>query len=147
MRALTRFAQVAAVTAIGMAVAGVAGQAGQARSAVPQKPDDRAIVHVLNRIGFGPAPGDLERVRTIGLAAYIDQQLQPERLDDSRMAARLAAFDTLSKSTQEMAQQYYLPAQMARREAQRQQAAQTPAGSDPSIRRQRRRRTTPRAER
>ena len=133
MRALTRFAQVAAVTAIGMAVAGVAGQAGQARSAVPPKPDDRAIVHVLNRIGFGPAPGDLERVRTIGLSAYIDQQLQPERLDDSRMAARLAAFETLSKSTQEMAQQYYLPAQMARRQAQRQQSAQTPAGSDPSM--------------
>ncbi len=133
MRALTRFAQVATLTAIGMAVTGLAGQAGQPRSAVPQKPDDRAIVHVLNRIGFGPAPGDLERVRTIGLSAYIDQQLQPERLDDSRMAARLAAFETLSKSTQEMAQQYYLPAQMARREAQRQQSAQTPAGSDPSM--------------
>ena len=133
MRAFTRFAQVAAVTAIGMAVAGVAGQAGQSRSAVPQKPDDRAIVHVLNRIGFGPAPGDLERVRTIGLSTYIDQQLQPERLDDSRLAARLAAFETLSKSTQEMAQQYYLPAQMARRQAQRQQSAQTPAASDPSM--------------
>jgi uncharacterized protein (DUF1800 family) len=133
MRALTRFAQVATVTAIGMAVASVVGQAGQARSAVPQEPDDRAIVHVLNRIGFGPAPGDLERVRTIGLSAYIDQQLQPERLNDSRMGARLASFETLSKSTQEMAQQYYLPAQMVRREAQRQQSAQTPAGSDPSM--------------
>ena len=133
MRALTRFAQVAAVTAIGVSVAGVAGQAGQSRSSVPQKPDDRAIVHVLNRIGFGPAPGNLERVRTIGLAAYIDQQLQPERLDDSRMAARLAAFETLSKSTQEMAEQYYLPAQMARREAQRRQAAQAPASGDPAM--------------
>ncbi len=146
MRALTRFAQVAAVTAIGVSVAGVAGQAGQTRTAVPQKPDDRAIVHVLNRIGFGPAPGDLERVRTIGLAAYIDQQLQPERLDDSRMASRLAAFETLSKSTQEMAQQYYLPAQMARRDAQRQQAAQAPAGTDPCDDATRRR-TRPRAER
>jgi uncharacterized protein (DUF1800 family) len=133
MRALTRFAQVATLTAVGMAVAGAAGQAGQARSAVPQKPDDRAIVHVLNRIGFGPAPGNLERVRTLGLSTYIDQQLQPERIDDSRMVARLAAFQTLSKSTQEMAQQYYVPAQMARREAQRQQSAQTPAGSDPTM--------------
>ena len=133
MRALTRFAQVATATAIGVALAGVAGQAGQAGSAVPRKPDDRAIVHVLNRIGFGPAPGDLERVRTLGLSAYIDQQLQPERLDDSRMTARLAAFATLSKSTAEMAQQYYLPAQMARRDAQRQQAAQAPAAGDPSM--------------
>ena len=133
MRALTRFAQITAVTAIGVSVAAVAGQAGQTRTAVPQKPDDRAIVHVLNRIGFGPAPGDLERVRTVGLAAYIDQQLQPERLDDSRMASRLAALETLSKSTQEMAREYYLPAQMARRDAQRQQAAQAPAGTDPAM--------------
>ncbi len=81
----------------------VAGQVGQVKSAVPQKPDDRTIVHVLNRIGFGAAPGDIERVRALGLAAYIDQQLQPERIDDSELAARLAAFDTLSKSTEEMA--------------------------------------------
>ena len=94
---------------------------------------------------MAPAPGDLERVRTVGLAAYIDQQLQPERIDDSRMATRLAAFETLSKSTQEMAAQYYLPAQMARREPQRQQAAQAPATGDPAM--TRRRRTKPRDER
>jgi uncharacterized protein (DUF1800 family) len=115
-----------------MTAAGGAGQAGQVKSAVPQKPDDRAIVHVLNRLGFGAAPGDLERVRTVGLTAYIDQQLQPERIDDAGMAARLAAFETLAKSTQEMAQQYYVPAQMVRRELQRQQAAQEPAPADPA---------------
>ncbi len=109
--------------------AGAAGQAGQVKSAVPQKPDDRTIVHVLNRIGFGAAPGDIERVRALGLSAYIDQQLHPERIDDSELATRLAAFDTLSKSTEEMATQFYLPAQMARRALQRQQA-QEPVGDD-----------------
>ena len=109
--------------------AGGAGQAGQVKSAVPQKPDDRTIVHVLNRIGFGAAPGDIERVRALGLSAYIDQQLHPERIDDSDLATRLAAFDTLSKSTEEMATQFYLPAQMARRALQRQQA-QEPAETD-----------------
>jgi len=132
MRALKRHAQVAAVAALAMISAGVAGQAGL-RSPVPTKPDDRTIVHVLNRLGFGAAPGDLERVRAIGLAAYIDQQIHPERLADSGMAVRLASFQTLTKSTQEMARQYYLPAQMARRELQRQQGSQDPAASDPAM--------------
>ena len=130
MRASTRFVQI--ITVVGLATT-VGGQAAQVKSAIPQKPDDRAIVHVLNRLGFGAAPGDVDRVRASGLAAYIDQQLQPERIDDAAMAARLAAFDTLSKSTQEMARQYYVPAQMARRELQRQQAAQDPAQADPAM--------------
>ena len=39
------------------------------RSRLGDKAGDKAIVHVLNRIGFGPRPGDVERVRAIGLAA------------------------------------------------------------------------------
>ena len=54
-------------------VGGPAGLAEQVKSAVPPKPDDRTIVHVLNRIGFGAAPGDIERVRSMGLAVYIDR--------------------------------------------------------------------------
>ena len=130
MRASTRFVQI--ITVVGLATT-VGGQAAQVKSAIPQKPDDRAVVHVLNRLGFGAAPGDVDRVRASGLAAYIDRQLQPERIDDAGMAARLAAFDTLSKSTEEMARQYYVPAQMARRELQRQQAAQDPAQPDPAM--------------
>ena len=107
MRASTRFVQI--ITLVGVATT-AGGQAAQVKSAIPHKPDDRAVVHVLNRLGFGAAPGDVDRVRASGLAAYIDQQLQPERIDDAGMAARLAAFDTLSKSTEEMARQYYVPA-------------------------------------
>src|ERR1051326_8750661 len=88
------------------------------KSAVPANPDDRTILHVLNRIGFGARPGDVERVRHMGLAAYIDQQLHPERIPDSQLLARLAGFETLTKSSREIAQDYYLPAQMARQRAQ-----------------------------
>ena len=45
--------------------------------------DDQAIVHVLNRIGFGPRPGDVEKVRAMGLQRYIDEQLHPERIADA----------------------------------------------------------------
>ena len=45
--------------------------------------DDEAIEHVLNRLGYGPRPGDVERVRAMGLGRYIDEQLHPERLADA----------------------------------------------------------------
>ena len=100
-----------------------------ARSAVPASPDDKVIVHVLNRIGFGPAPGDVDRVRRMGLAAYIDQQLHPERLADTAVAERLAGFTTLRMTTQELAEKYYIPAQMERQRRQRaQQGVEPPAG-------------------
>ena len=113
------------------------GRTEPTKSAVPAKPDDRTIVHVLNRLGFGPAPGDVERVRRAGLQSYIDQQLQPERIDDKELRARLATFETLTQSTQQMAERYYLPAQMARREQQRTQAAQDPAMTPPNEQRRR----------
>jgi uncharacterized protein (DUF1800 family) len=87
-------------------------------SAVPSNPADKTILHVLNRIGFGARPGDVERVRQIGLAAYIDQQLRPERIPDTQMTERLAGLDTLALSSRQIAEDYYIPAQMARRQAQ-----------------------------
>ncbi len=51
-------------------------------SAVPAHPDNKTIIHVLNRIGFGPRPGDVERVRAMGLQTYIEQQLHPDRIPD-----------------------------------------------------------------
>jgi uncharacterized protein (DUF1800 family) len=96
-------------------------------SAVPSKPDDRTVLHVLNRTGFGARPGDVERVRVMGLATYIDQQLHPERIADSALAARLTAFETLGKSSRELADDYFEPAQRARQQAKLQ------AGSNPSM--------------
>src|SRR5262245_35860025 len=78
---------------------------------------DPNIVHVLNRIGFGARPGDVERVRAMGLAKYIDAQLTPDRIPDTAMASRLAGFETLGLSSRTIASEYYVPAQMARRQA------------------------------
>ena len=71
-------------------LAAAALTAGSWGPAVPARPDDKTILHVLNRIGYGARPGDVDRVREIGLAAYIDQQLRPERIADAGMTARLA---------------------------------------------------------
>jgi len=45
--------------------------------------EDEAILAALNRLGFGPRPGDLDRVKEIGLQKWVDQQLHPESIDDS----------------------------------------------------------------
>ena len=117
--------------AVAVVVVLLAPALAQQRQTVPSSPDDKTIVHVLNRIGFGPAPGDVERVRRIGLAAYIDQQLQPARLADANLTSRLASFSTLRLTTRELAERYYLPALMERQQRQQQGATDPPADHPP----------------
>ena len=93
-------------------------------TAIPINADDRTIVHVLNRLGFGVMPGDVERVRRMGLDKYIDQQLRPETIADQAMTARLTQLDTLSLNSRELATDYFIPAQMAQRRAKQQAATQ-----------------------
>jgi uncharacterized protein (DUF1800 family) len=57
-------------------------------------PDEATLTHVLNRLTFGPRPGDVDKVRAIGLASWIDQQLYPERIDDSAAVALLPPLET-----------------------------------------------------
>src|SRR5256885_16466082 len=93
--------------------------AGSTGQGIPANPDDKTIVHVLNRIGFGPRAGEVERVRQIGLSSYIDQQLHPERIADAGIAARLADFDTINKSSRQLADEYFVPMLQARQQAKR----------------------------
>jgi uncharacterized protein (DUF1800 family) len=96
----------------------------QRDSAVPARPDSRTITHVLNRLGFGPRPGDIERVEAMGLAKYIDHQLHPERVQNSALDERLAPMTTLSMSNAELMEKYFAPADQLRQAQQRQQAQQ-----------------------
>lgn len=74
--------------------------------------DERAALHVLNRLSFGPAPGDLAHVMQVGIERYIDEQLHPERLPIPEPLSReLASLDSASASPRELINQY--------REAQR----------------------------
>jgi uncharacterized protein (DUF1800 family) len=100
--------------------------------AVPADSDVGTVVHVLNRLAFGPRPGDVERVQAIGLEAYIDAQLHPERLNDTALESRLASFETLDLDTGQLSEDYFRPAlELRRREAQR--ATATPAEDAPSM--------------
>ena len=58
---------------------------------------EQAAVHVLNRLAYGPRPGDIERVRQSGVQAYIDEQLNPPALPGA-LAQRLDRLETLKMS-------------------------------------------------
>ncbi len=106
-----------------LGIAALASAPSSASGLTPGVPtNDRAITHALNRIAFGPRPGDVEHVRRLGLAAYIEQQLHPERISDAAVEARLGGLQTLQLSTREIAEEYFLPALMARRARQRERA-------------------------
>jgi uncharacterized protein (DUF1800 family) len=81
--------------------------------------DNKTAVHVLNRLGYGPAPGDVERLQRMGIDAYVEAQLNPAAIADDKLRARLEAFETLTLSTREQAERYFLPALQQRRAAQR----------------------------
>jgi uncharacterized protein (DUF1800 family) len=64
--------------------------------------EDEAIMHAMNRLAYGPRPGDVEYVRKLGLEKWIDQQLQPGSLDDSALDARLQRYPTVAMSSRKL---------------------------------------------
>lgn len=120
---MVRSSQALLCVALLFEVGAAAYAGGKPRTAVPANADDRTITHVLNRLGYGPRPGDIERVRRTGLAAYIDRQLDPDRIDDDAMTSRLSRLDTLSLSVGRLAQEYFIPAMEKRRRIQSEQPA------------------------
>ena len=64
------------------------------------------VLQVLNRLSFGPEPGDIAHVRHIGIKAYIEEQLHPETIDDSRCDNDLKTIPTLSMTAYQLYQAY-----------------------------------------
>ena len=48
-------------------------------------PEQQRAIHALNRLTFGPRPGDVERVSAMGLDKWIDEQLHPEKIADGAL--------------------------------------------------------------
>src|ERR1700727_4055480 len=68
--------------------------------------DQRRSSHALNRLTFGPRPGDVQRVMAIGVDHWIDRQLHPDKIDDSALNARLEPFRTTRMSTEDLAKNF-----------------------------------------
>ncbi|MGH9662418.1 MAG: DUF1800 family protein, partial [Bryobacteraceae bacterium] len=93
-------------------------------------PDDR-VAHALDRLTFGARPGEVARVRAMGLKKWIDQQLHPERIaENPALEAKLQPLDTLRMGTRELVENYP-PPQLLRAMAE----GRAPLPSDPERRR------------
>ncbi|MFM7322585.1 MAG: DUF1800 domain-containing protein [Armatimonadota bacterium] len=68
------------------------------RTAAPLEGRGR-IVHALNRLGFGPRPGEVDRIAAEGLDRWMDRQLDPNGIDDSAVEAILAPFTLARESS------------------------------------------------
>jgi len=105
---------------VGIALAAPAARAQRP----PLTPHDSAL-HALNRLAYGPRPGDVDRVAALGVMRWIDTQLHPDRIPDPDVERRESAFPILDED----------PASLARAIAnvrQRRLAARR-AGSDSGV--------------
>ncbi len=98
---LTLAGEASAPTAPTASTAAVAPTAPIA--ALPRLSTEQQALHVLNRLGYGPKPGDVDYVQRIGVAAYIQRQLQPESIAlPAKLEQRLAQLETQQASSGQM---------------------------------------------
>lgn len=68
--------------------------------------EQKRAVHALNRLAFGPRPGDVQQVMAMGVDRWIDLQLHPEKIADSAVESRIVQFRTLRMSPREMVEEF-----------------------------------------
>ncbi len=76
--------------------------------------EDQKIVHVLNRLGFGARPGDVEKVKAIGLQKYIDRQLEAPSVEDAVAESKVNNLEIFKMSTSEVFAKYPNPGALLR---------------------------------
>ncbi len=94
--------------------------------------ENQKIIHILNRLGFGPRPGDVERVRSMGVEKYIDEQLNAASIDDTAAEHRVDNLEVFSMTTAELFAKYPNPGALLRQlEGGNQQRRNQAAGANP----------------
>ena len=111
-----RFAQKALTLAVLFATPAVA----QTRLDHRELAADQQIIHALNRLTFGARPGDVQKVRSIGLDKWVEQQLYPGKIDNSSLEKFLAHYSVLNQNQNYLLREYtevQRDRRLARREA------------------------------
>src|SRR6266568_4326231 len=75
--------------------------------------EDQRIAHVLSRLTFGARPGDFEKVKAMGVEAFIAEQLDPDSIDNITAIAKLKKLPTLGMATPVIIEQYTPPKPVA----------------------------------
>jgi uncharacterized protein (DUF1800 family) len=84
-----------------LAATGPSWHSKRAPAVQPLTEEERAT-QALNRLTFGPRPGDVERIQAIGVKKWVEMQLNPEQVDDSLLEARLQSFPAMRMSQQDL---------------------------------------------
>jgi uncharacterized protein (DUF1800 family) len=85
---------------------GHAGAAGHAAKLPAKLSDEQRALHALNRLTFGPRPGDLQKVMDMDVNDWIEQQLHPEEINDGVLDGKLGPLRTLRMSTRDLVQTF-----------------------------------------
>ncbi len=72
----------------------------------PAQLERRRALHALNRLTFGPRPGEVDKVLAKGVDSWVEDQLHPESIDDGALGAHLSAYRALTLRPQELAQTF-----------------------------------------
>lgn len=75
---------------------------------------EQKALHLLNRLGFGARPGDVEKVKAMGLEAYIERQLNPASIDDSIAEKKVVNLEIFKMTTAEVFAKYPNPGALIR---------------------------------
>src|SRR5688572_7239189 len=86
----------------------------RSQSSVAKLSEDQRILHVLNRLGYGARPGDVERVKAMGIEKYIAQQLEPGNIEDGVAIAKVQNLESLRMTTAELYEKFPQPGQLLR---------------------------------
>ena len=70
---------------------------------------EQKVIHFLNRTSFGPTQESVQRVNRLGLSAYLDEQLEPEKISDSLVEEKTAGLKTMRLGTRELFELYPPP--------------------------------------
>ena len=76
--------------------------------------EDQKAIHVLNRLGFGARPGDVAKVKAIGLQKYIDLQLNTSAIDDSVAENKVKNLEIFNMTTADVFAKYPNPGALLR---------------------------------
>jgi len=134
---ITKLIRIVAAMLVSVAPVGVSAQKSGAkspaktviaRSDVRELPADQQIIQALNRISFGAKPGDILKVRAIGLDNWIDQQLRPEKINDDALNAFIGNYFALSQNQNDLLGQF-AEQQRARQQVRRERTDSTRAMS------------------
>ncbi|MBV9387087.1 MAG: DUF1800 domain-containing protein [Chroococcidiopsidaceae cyanobacterium CP_BM_ER_R8_30] len=79
-------------------------------ASVASAPNSQQVLHVIDRLSFGPRPGDVERVESIGIERYIQEQLSPDSIPyPADLTNQLNSLETIKLTSEQLLAEYSPP--------------------------------------